>query len=58
MVVLWGGGGSVVIRSIPDYSVAVGNPAKVIKNRKKVMELNTKEISNHEVNEVGIVGSF
>ena len=27
------GAGSVVTRSIPDYSVAVGNPAKVIKKR-------------------------
>lgn len=28
------GGGSVVTKSIPQYSIAVGNPAKVIKNRK------------------------
>lgn len=28
------GAGSVVTKDIPDYSIAVGNPAKVIKNRK------------------------
>jgi virginiamycin A acetyltransferase len=28
------GAGSVVTQSIPDYSIAVGNPAKVIKNRR------------------------
>ena len=27
------GAGSVVTRSIPDYSIAVGNPAKIIKSR-------------------------
>ena len=27
------GAGSVVTKSIPDYSIAVGNPAKVIKRR-------------------------
>jgi acetyltransferase-like isoleucine patch superfamily enzyme len=35
------GGGSVVTKNIPDYSVAVGNPAKVIK--KFNFELNTWE---------------
>ena len=30
------GAGSVVINDIPDWSVAVGNPAKVIKSRKNV----------------------
>ena len=29
------GAGSVVINDIPDYSIAVGNPAKVIKHRKQ-----------------------
>lgn len=29
------GAGAVVTKSIPDYSVAVGVPAKVVKNRKK-----------------------
>lgn len=29
------GAGAVVIRDIPDYSVAVGNPASVIKNKKE-----------------------
>jgi acetyltransferase-like isoleucine patch superfamily enzyme len=29
------GAGSVVVKDIPAYSVAVGNPAKVIKNRRK-----------------------
>lgn len=28
------GSGSIVIKDIPKYSIAVGNPAKVIKNRK------------------------
>jgi acetyltransferase-like isoleucine patch superfamily enzyme len=28
------GAGSVVVKPIPPYSVAVGNPAKVIKERK------------------------
>ena len=31
------GAGSVVTKSIPDWSVAVGCPAKVIKNRKKIL---------------------
>ena len=30
------GGGSVVTKSIPPYSVAVGNPCKVIKSRKTI----------------------
>ena len=30
------GAGAVVVRPITDYSIAVGNPARVIKNRKKV----------------------
>ncbi len=30
------GAGSVVTKDIPDYSIAVGNPAKVIKNRKDI----------------------
>lgn len=29
------GGGSVVTKNIPAYTIAVGNPAKVIKNREK-----------------------
>jgi len=29
------GAGSVVTKSIPEYSIAVGNPAKVIKRRIK-----------------------
>jgi len=29
------GAGSVVTKSISDYSVAVGNPARVIRERKK-----------------------
>lgn len=28
------GGGSVITKSIPPYSIAVGNPCKIIKNRK------------------------
>ncbi len=27
------GAGSVVIRDLPDYSIAVGNPARIIKSR-------------------------
>ena len=30
------GAGSVVVKDIPSYSVAVGNPAKVIKTKKKI----------------------
>ncbi len=30
------GGGSVVTKSIPSYSIAVGNPCKIIKNRKDI----------------------
>lgn len=30
------GAGSVVAKSIPEYSVAVGNPAKVVKRRKEI----------------------
>jgi len=30
------GSGSVVTKTVPDWSVAVGSPAKVIKNRKQI----------------------
>lgn len=36
------GAGSIVTKNIPDYSVAVGNPARVIKNRKEGHEYHEK----------------
>jgi maltose O-acetyltransferase len=36
------GAGAVVSKNIPAYSVAVGNPAKVVKNRKQAEQDNEK----------------
>jgi virginiamycin A acetyltransferase len=40
------GAGSVVTSDIPPYTVAVGNPAKVIKTREFKQEFSTKETFN------------
>jgi len=37
------GAGSVVVKDVPDYSVAVGNPARVIKNRMEDATTGIKE---------------
>ena len=49
------GGGSVVVKDIPDNVVAVGNPAKVIKTldaekfRKEPSDLQKLEFENHKI---------
>ena len=46
------GANSVVTKDIPAYSIAVGSPAKVIKNRKKEFNLddiNLKDMTTDEI---------
>ena len=44
------GAGSVVTKDVPDYAVAVGNPAKVIKMLDKENFRRTKKMENMKLN--------
>jgi acetyltransferase-like isoleucine patch superfamily enzyme len=46
------GAGSIVTKDIPPYSIAVGVPAKVIKNRQEEFDLDKINLKNMETNEI------
>jgi acetyltransferase-like isoleucine patch superfamily enzyme len=51
------GAGSVVTKPVPDYAIAVGNPARVIKDRREIDQMMTVPISNHTYQDAVVMSS-
>ncbi|NJL55866.1 acyltransferase, partial [bacterium] len=41
------GAGAVVTKSMPEFSIVVGIPAKVVKNRRETAEISGSEANTH-----------
>jgi len=52
------GAGSVVTKPIPDYSIAAGVPAKVIRSRRKGLHSGESRIWNLEAQSIGESGDL